>query len=253
MIIQLQKLLLILVRITSFIFLSPGFSFKGLPNTFKVALSVAFSMVVYFTIPDIDIILNLYIFSGFIIKELLFGLALGYVSKLIFGIIEIAGQLIDFQVGFAMAAVYDPTTGAQVSNYGKVYYWISISVFFILDLHHKVIELLIKSFSYIPLIDIKYNSLAIREVINLFSKVFSLAFKLAVPMIIVVLVTDIVLGLISRSIPQINVLMLGMPMKSMIAFILTFVTITWLVNAIGENIYILPKYMEIFLKIFSGS
>lgn len=250
MIIQLQKLLLILVRITSFVFLSPGFSFKGIPNILKVSLSLAFSMIVYFGVGDIGLVENIFVFSLLLVKELVFGLALGYISKLIFGIIEMAGQFIDFQAGFSMASVYDPTVGGQVSSFGKIYYWISISIFFILNLHHKVIESLIKSFTYLPLTELKYNSLGIMEFASLFSKVFGLAFKLAVPMIIVVLVTDIILGLISRSIPQINVLMLGMPMKSMVAFILSLVTLSWLMTRIGNNLSLMPGYMERFIKIF---
>lgn len=249
MVIQLQKLILILMRITSFIFLSPGFSFQGLPNIFKVALSFSFSLVVYFVVPDIPIIPGYFEFALLILKEIVFGLALGYISKLIFGIIDMAGQLIDFQAGFSMASVYDPTAGGQVSNFGKVYYWMSISLFFILDLHHAVIESLIRSFSYVPLTEIGYNKLGVLEVLNLFSKVFELGFKLAVPIVIVVLITDIVLGIISRSIPQINVLMLGMPMKALISFVLTFVTLSWLMDAVARNIALLPGYMERFYRI----
>ncbi len=71
-----------------------------------------------------------YIFFILVIKETLFGLAIGYVTQLIYGIMEIAGQLIDFQVGFSMASVYDPSLGRNASNYGKMYYWLSICVFF---------------------------------------------------------------------------------------------------------------------------
>lgn len=249
MVIQIQKLMLILVRITSFIFLSPGFSFQGLPNIFKFALSFSFSLVVYFVVPDITIIPGYFEFALLILKEVLFGISLGYISKLIFGIIEMAGQLIDFQAGFSMASVYDPTAGTQVSNFGKIYYWMSMSIFFILDLHHKVIEALIESFKYIPLTEVSFNKLAVLEVLNLFSKVFALGFKLAVPMVIVVLITDIILGIISRSIPQINVLMLGMPMKAIISFVLTFVTLSWLMDAMAKNIVLLPGYMERFYQI----
>lgn len=249
MVIQLQKLILILVRITSFIFMSPGFSFQGLPNIFKIALSLSFSLVVYFVVPDILIVESMFQFGILVIKEVIFGIALGYISKLVFGIIDMAGQLVDFQAGFSMASVYDPTAGEQVSNFGKMYYWMSMSIFFIFDLHHKVIGSLIESFKSVPLTEIKYDGLLTLNVLNLFSKVFALGFKLAVPMVIVVLITDIVLGIISRSIPQINVLMLGMPMKAMISFILTFITLSWLMNAMAKNLVLLPGYMNNFFRL----
>ncbi|MGN9165570.1 flagellar biosynthetic protein FliR [Tissierellaceae bacterium HCP3S3_D8] len=253
MIIQLQKLILILVRITAFIILCPSFSFKGLPNIFKVALSFSFSIIVYLVIPDIPIIEDILHFAILVVKEVLFGLAIGYVVQLIYGIIEIAGQLIDFQVGFSMASVYDPIMGKNMSNYGKMYYWLSICVFFLLDMHHKIIDTLIKSFTYVPIASVGFEGFGVLSVITLFSKIFELALNLAAPMIIVVLLTDVVLGIISKTVPQINVLMLGMPLKSMISFTLTMIMLSWLMNSIGNRLGLIPGYLENFFTLFQSS
>ncbi len=91
---------------------------------------------------------------------------------------------------------------------------------FLLDMHHKIIETLIKSFEYIPITTVGFDGFGVLSVITLFSKVFELAVNLAAPMIIVVLVIDAVLGIISKTVPQINVLMLGMPIKSMMSLFL---------------------------------
>lgn len=250
MIIQLQKLMLILVRITSFIFLCPGISFKGLPNTIKIALSFSLSIIIYMIMPEVEMVNGLLYFFTLVIKEALFGLALGYITQLIYGIMEIAGQLIDFQVGFSMASVYDPSMGTTASNYGKVYYWLSICVFFLLDMHHKIIEALIKSFEYVPITTASFQGTSILNIINLFSRVFELALNLAAPMIIVVLITDVVLGIISKTVPQINVLMLGMPVKSMISFFITMIMLSWLMNSIGNGLYLIPRYLESFIPLF---
>lgn len=250
--IQIEKLILILIRITAFIVLSPGFSFRGLPNTIKIAISFSLSIITYMIMPVIEINNSLLYLFILAIKETLFGLSLGYITQLIYGIIEMAGQLIDFQVGFSMASVYDPVLGKSVSNYGRVYYWLSISVFFLLDMHHKVIESLIKSFEYVPIGEIGFQGLTVLNIIKLFSKVFELALNLAAPIIIVVLVTDVVLGIISRTVPQINVLMLGMPVKSMISFIVTMLILSWLMNSIGNNLGLIPGYLERFILLFSG-
>lgn len=250
MIIQLEKLLLILVRITSFIFLCPGFSFSGLPNTVKIALSFSISIILYMILPEIGVISGLFHFVVLIIKETLFGIAMGYITQLVYGIMEIAGQLIDFQVGFSMASVYDPSMGTTASNYGKTYYWLSISIFFLLDMHHRVIETLIKSFEYIPIGTAGFQGLTVLSILNLFSRVFELAVNLAAPMIIVVLVTDVVLGIISRTVPQINVLMLGMPLKSMVSFFITILMLSWLMKTIGNGLYLIPEYMEKIIPLF---
>lgn len=250
MVIQIQKLILILVRITAFIVICPGFSFKGLPNTLKIALSVSLTMMVYAIIPDIETTESLLLLFIWAIKETLFGLGIGYVTNLVFTTMEIAGQLVDFQVGFSMASVFDASMGMQASYYGKIYYWITISVFFLLNMHHIVLETLIKSFNYMPLTMLNLGSFKVEGIVILFSNIFELALNLAAPIIIVVLITDIVLGVISRTVPQINVLMLGMPLKSMVGFVITMFTLSYLMNSITNIIEIMPENMFKFMQLF---
>lgn len=250
MIIQIQKLLLIMARITAFISKVPGFSFKGLPNTFKVGLSVSFSMIVYLMTPDIPIESSLVLFFIYIGKEVLLGLALGYIVELIFGAVEIAGQLVDFQSGFSMGNMFDPSMGKQASYYGRIYYWILLSLFFIFDIHHYLIESIIGSFQYVPAGAVDLGKFNILGVIVLFSRVFEIGFNLAAPMIILVLMTDIVLGIISKSVPQINVLMLGMPIKALVGYLLIFITLPWIMESMGDIIFLIPDYIEKFLSVF---
>lgn len=250
MVIQLQKLILILVRITAFIVVCPGFSFKGLPNTLKVALSVSLSLMIYNLIPDVEITQSFLLFFIWTVKETLFGLSMGYVTNLVFTTMEIAGQLVDFQVGFSMASVFDASMGMQASYFGKIYYWISISVFFLLNMHHIIIETVIKSFDYIPLTVVNMGLFKVEGIVVLFAEVFELALNLAAPIIIVVLITDVVLGVISRTVPQINVLMLGMPLKAMVGFVITMFTFSWLMNAITNIIGLMPEHLYKFMKLF---
>lgn len=249
MVIQLQKLILILIRITAFIVVCPGFSFRGLPNILKIAIATSVSVMIYMITPEMDVTYDLLYFITFIIKETLFGLALGYVTNLIFSTMEIAGMLIDFQVGFSMASVFDPSMGTQASNYGRVYYWLSICIFFLLDMHHKVIEALIKSFEYVPITMVNFSGFSIEGIVNLFSNVFELALNLAAPIIVVMLVTDIVLGIISKTVPQIDVLMLGMPLKAMVSFVITMATLSWIINSIGNIIQLIPENLNNFMRL----
>lgn len=246
--IQFEKLILILVRITAFIVVCPGFSFKGLPNMFKIGLSLSISVIVYTLVPDFYIGGNFYLLIPIAIKETLFGLGMGYITKLVFAAVETAGHLIDFQVGFSMAQVFDPTMGSRSSNYGKLLNWLSLSVFFMLNMHHYMIDSLIRSFEYVPLDSLELNSFGVASIVGLFSHVFELGFNLAVPIIIVVLTTDIVLGVISRTVPQINVLILGMPMKSMISFVVFMLISSWILNSIGNIVSYMPGFIDGFIN-----
>ncbi|MFZ7120945.1 MAG: flagellar biosynthetic protein FliR [Eubacteriaceae bacterium] len=250
MVILLQKFILILVRITAFIVLCPAFSFKGLSNIFKVAFSICVTFVVYMYTPDMEIIGESLVFTLLVIKETLLGLTLGYVTKLLFSIMEIAGQLIDFQIGYSMASVYDPSIGNTASNYGKLYYWMSICIFFILDLHHQVILTIIESFDFIPLTLGTLSGINIESIVYIFGITFSTAFNIAAPMIIVILITDIVMGIIARTVPQINVLMLGMPMKSIVGFFVMMIMLSSLVQTTGNTLLLIPEYLEKILTFF---
>jgi flagellar biosynthetic protein FliR len=250
MIIQVHKLLLILLRITAFIVICPGFSFRGLPNIFKVTLAIGITLMVYTVVPEMAMVGGMFELLMLAIKETVFGLAIGYVTNLVFSAIEIAGQLIDLQVGFSMGSVFDPNLDISASNYGRFYYWLSIMVFFLLDLHHVVINTLIKSFEYVPLNALNYNGASTEAVLRIFSRIFELGLNLAAPMIIVVLLADVILGVISRTVPQINVLMLGMPLKAMVSFFVAMISLSWLMNSLGDILYLIPGYLEGFLNLF---
>lgn len=249
--IYLQKLIFIFARISSFLILFPGISYKSLPGAIKVTISVAISYLVYMITPDIELIDSIFLFGLIIGKEILFGLATGYIMQLIFAITEVAGQFVDFQVGFSMGNTMDPSMGTMASYYGKMYYWMSMAIFFILDVHHHMINAMIKSFEYIPIGMVEINQVPLESVLILFARIFELGLNLAAPMIVVVLMMDIILGIISKSIPQINVLMLGMPIKTAVGFIMTIFLLPWLIESIGYNLSTIPGYMEEFFRIIA--
>ena len=86
----------------------------------------------------------------------------------------------------------------------------------------------------------------------LFARSFELAINLAAPMIIVILVTDVVLGTISKTVPQINVLILGLPLKTMVSFLVSLIMLTWLIGRIGNTVSLMPGYLDDFLSMFIG-
>lgn len=252
MIFQIHKLILILIRMTTFIVVVPGFSYRGIPNTLKIAISGVLSVFIYSTAPELVIEGGLMGFSLLVIKEAIFGLTLGFVVQLLFSAIETAGKLIDFQVGFAMGAVYDPAMGAQASNYGRLYYWLAIAIFFVLDMHNILLLGIMGSFELIPLGSANIYGTGTESMVIVFAEVFEIGINLAAPMIITVLITDVVLGVISRTVPQINVFMLGMPMKSMISFFVFLISLVWVMNYSGEIMGTIPNYMEGFMHLFGS-
>ncbi|WP_034537448.1 flagellar biosynthetic protein FliR [Carnobacterium inhibens] len=248
MTIQLQTIILIFIRITAFIVVSPGFSIKGLPSVAKIALSMGITLAAYSAVPVMEQEAATLFFALLIVKEVLVGIAIGFITKLFFSAVEIAGNLVDFQVGFSMGAVYDPSMGINVSYYGKIYYWLSMCVFYMTNLHHIVIKSLVQSFQYMPISSTNIGSFGVEGMMKLLGIIFELAFNLAAPMIIVALLTEVILGLISRSVPQINVLILGMPLKIVASFVIMLILLPTLVKNIQEILPLMVKYMNEFLQ-----
>lgn len=248
MTIQLQTIILIFIRVTSFIVVSPGFSIKGLPSVAKIALSMGITLATYSAVPVLDQEAGTFFFAILILKEVLLGIAIGFITKLFFSAVEIAGNFVDFQVGFSMGAVYDPSMGINVSYYGKIYYWLSMCVFYLTNLHHIVIKSLIQSFQSMPISSTNIGDFGVEGMMRLLGIIFELAFNLSAPMVIVALLTEVILGLISRSVPQINVLILGMPLKIVASFVIMLILLPTLIENIHEILPLMVKYMNEFIQ-----
>ena len=176
---------------------------------------------------------------------------MGFLSQLVFTGVEMAGQMIDFQVGFSMAQAFDPTFEMMASQYGKLYYWLTLMMVFLTNLHHLLIKGLIESFRLVPIGAVTMEGTTVEGVIKLFALTFEMALHLAAPLVISAMIIDILLGILSRSIPQINVLMMGMPMKTSSSFIMFLLLLP---NTLEYLVKIMPKsiqYMNEFIKAIS--
>lgn len=246
-----QIYFLILVRILSFMIASPLFSLKGMPNLIKIGFSLLLSYILYSVIPAdlVEPSESLLAYGLLISKEVLFGLALGYVINLIFISIQMAGQMVDFQIGFSMATYYDPLSGGKVSLFGNMYYWIGMALFFAVNGHYYLIYSLVQSFELVPLTTLDVQAMNMRAIIDLFSGSFLIAFQIAVPIIIILLLVDVVMGLLARTVPQLNVLILGLPLKVLVGLLSTIVLLPALGNMMVYIIESLPHRVDELLKI----
>lgn len=244
---EIQHVLLLMIRISVFISLCPGFSYSSFPNIAKVALSFSLTLAVASFVP-VSQANSFMLFLILGIKELFVGIALGYITVLFFTAVEMAGTLVDFQVGFSMGAIYDPGLGVHMSNYGRVYYWVMIGLFFFTNIHHHVLRILIQSYEYIPLDHMIFDQFQVEGMVKLFSHVFEIALLLAIPLIIVALLSELTLALISRTVPQINVLILGMPMKTLVSLVFMLFFLSTLMRNIGDVFPEMIRYMNEFIQ-----
>jgi len=241
---------LILMRLTAFMTASPMLSAKGLPNLLKIGFCLVFSYILYLIMPHEVALLHgsLLEFALLAAKEVLFGLGLGYSVNLILVSMQMAGQMVDFQIGLSMAEFYDPLTNSRVSVFGNLYHWIGMTLFFVLNAHHILIYSFVESFELVPLTGIDLGTIDLGAVVDIFSGTFVTAFQIAIPVIFVLLLTDVVMGLLSRAVPQINILMLSLPIKILVGMLALTVILPAIGNMMANAISGLQGRMEEFFQ-----
>lgn len=212
--------LLILVRVTAFFLALPLFSYKTIPSHFKIGFSFFLAFIMFYTVeaPVIPID-GTYILL--LAKEAMVGLFIGLLAYIILAAIQIAGGLIDFQMGFAIANVIDPQTGAQSPLTGQYFYIIALLFLLSVNGHHMLIDGIFYSYDLIPIdtfVPFQNQSIAY-FIIETFNQMFVIAFQMAIPIVGCLFLVDIALGIIARTVPQLNVFVVGLPLKILVSFL----------------------------------
>ncbi len=221
-----ELFLLIFVRMTGLFVIAPIFG-RNMPAYIKIgiALTTAILMASVVKVDNIIEINGYLLYAFYIIKEFIVGLVIGFVSYALFTSIYIAGQIIDMQIGFGMVNVFDPITNIQVPITANLYYMVAMLIFLATNGHHLLIKALYQSFKIVPIGSAGMGSNMKDNIIEIFQQMFSIGFKIAAPIVAAILIADVVLGIISKTIPQMNVFVLGMPLKILVGIVLILITI----------------------------
>ncbi|HXE54872.1 MAG TPA: flagellar biosynthetic protein FliR [Tepidisphaeraceae bacterium] len=146
--------------------------------------------------------------------EMAFGLAMGMVLSFVFVAVQWAGEIIGQQMGFNLGEVFDPQFGSQSSVIGDMYFMFTLVVFLLIGGHRSMIAGVRASFDALPLLSVGINHDILNLVLELFQAATILAIQLAAPVLITMLIVDLVLGLIGRTIPQMNVMSAALSIRA---------------------------------------
>lgn len=226
---QLTLFLLVLVRMTAFFVAAPIFSFRTVPNIFKIGLGFFSALIAFMSIPNEAPIPLDVAFGVMVAKEAIVGLALGFVAALILYTVQIAGGFIDFQMGFAIANVVDPQTGTQVPIIGNFKYMLSILFLLSVNGHHILLDGVMRSYQLLP-VDGMFVSLGTESVAlfitQVLVKIYMIAFQIAMPVVGALFLVDVSMGIIARTVPQLNVFVVGIPLKIFVGFVMILLTLS---------------------------
>lgn len=236
-------MLFIFIRVITF-FSSLNILFpSGTPNTFKVCFSILMSIIISSGV-NIDVnVLNTFDLIRLVAMETVNGLLLGYITNLCFNSLKIAGSLIDQQIGLSMSSIYDPNSKEQATLIENLMYWMGIIIFFSMNGHHKLIIGIQQSFHLIKIGEnlIQNN---FYYIIHVFVQCFTIGFKIAVPVILSLIFTDLIMGLISRSVPQLNVMIIGMPLKMLVGVVFFMIALPFIITEIHNLLNKIPDILD---------
>lgn len=217
------------------IMLAPVFGARGVPALVRLGLAASISVIVYPLIsaakPSIPIELLPYI--AVVIKEVLVGLVIGFVIYTLTAVLQGAGQLIDFQMGFTMGAAIDPVYGVQSPMMGNFQMVLATMLLLSTNAHHYLIAAMLKSYAYIP-INPSILPGHFSFYTQLVANVFALAIQLAMPIFGALLVSDIGVGLLSRTVPQINIFSIVFPVKIIFGLVILYLSIPFFGEAVSH-------------------
>lgn len=249
---QFQTFLVVTSRVAGFIGAIPIFSSAQTPGRVKTALVVATSLVLFPVMKDGVGITNFspYPLVMLLVSELLLGLLLGLVARLIFTAVEFGATVIGYQMGFAAANVFDPTGERQVALISQFQNVFAILIFLAINGHHLFLQTAVMSYDLLPPGQIDFSGDAVPYLMELTSHMFAIGVQFSAPVLAVLLLSGLILGVLSRVFPQLNVFLLSFPINIGTAFIviaLTLPMISTLIrrefDTLGERFLILLNFL----------
>ncbi|RKY89480.1 flagellar type III secretion system protein FliR [candidate division KSB1 bacterium] len=229
------------VRIATILCTVPVFGFNAVPNAVKAGLAFLVSLVMY---PIIDagnfrIPIQLWPFIFLVLKEVTVGLIIGLSTAFLFVGIQMAGQLVGLDMGFGIVNVLDPLTGEQVSIMGQFQYVLALIIFLLMDGHHFFLQAIKASYDVIPVGGVVFSKMISGKIVEMSGKIFIIALKIGGPALAALFLTDFVMGIVARTVPQMNIFIVGFPLKISVGLLIVGLSLPLF-------IYVFDKLVEVF-------
>ncbi len=225
-------------RIGSMFISIPVFSTKAVPARIRIIAAFLITLVIMPVIPAMPDI-ELFSYQGFMvgIQQLVLGITSGFILQMVFSVMLVAGQSIAFSMGLGFASLVDPATGIQVPVVAQIFIITASLLFLSINGHLLLIEMLVRSFTTLPVAEIGLDKSALWHVISWSSQIFAGGVLLALPVLAAILFVNISFGVASRAAPQLQIFGIGFPISIMLGMLLIWV--------------MLPEMLEGFADILS--
>lgn len=214
--------ILVFTRMSAVFLLMPVFGSSNAPLIAKIGLIFFISLIMVPTqleIFDLEVE-SLLALGNLMIMETLIGLSIGFITRIMINAFYLAGSLVDRNMGFAMVFVIGAQDESQLPVSANLYYIFAMMIFLSTNIHHALIKSIHLSYTTMPIGSNPILRLIVFNFTDVLTYTFDIGFRMAAPFILTVLVANVLLGLLSKAMPGMNVFMIGMPLKILVGLIL---------------------------------
>lgn len=225
---ELEYFLLVLTRVSCFIFAAPFFSMNNTPRNVRISLSVFISIILYTVLYPHDVLeySSVFTYTELVLKEAIVGLLLGLSGQFCLMIANFAGQLVDVEIGLSMASTIDPMTKQNVTITGFLYQYAFTLLLIVTGMYRYLLQALADTFVLIP---VGKATFIMKELYDSFLALMSdyilLGFRIALPVFCTILILNSILGVMAKVSPQMNMFSVGLQLKVLTGLAVLFVTV----------------------------
>jgi len=232
-----ELFLLILVRITGFIYTAPFFSLKNMPTHVKTGLSIFLAVIMFYTAPtDTLEYVGVIGYAMLVVAEAILGLVMGFFANIAYYIVSFAGNIIDMEIGFSMVNELDPITMIQTTITSNLYGYLVLLMMMITNLHHYFLKAIIDSFQVIKIGEVVLNPGIYQLMVRFITNYFVIGFRIVLPIFASILVVNTILAILAKVAPHMNMFVIGMQLK-LIVGLLVLTMIIELIPSVADFIF----------------
>lgn len=245
---DLEYFLLILVRVSCFVYVAPFFSLTGVPNQVKIGISFFTSLLLYETLTPAEVAITYNTVMGYaviVMKEAVVGLILGFGATLCSAIVNFAGSITDMEIGLSMVNVLDPTTKQNTSISGVYYQYVVMLMLIASGMYRYLLGAIADSFTLIPINGAVFHQESLlATIVDFISDYILIGFRICLPVFCVIMILNAVLGILAKVSPQMNMFAVGIQLKVLAGLTAMFLT-TGMLPGAADFVYQEMKKMVV--------
>jgi flagellar biosynthetic protein FliR len=232
---EILRFVIVLMRVTGLMLFAPFFSSQSIPTQSRIIFALLLSLALTPVLPlkMIPHDLGLSAIVPIFLSEIMFGVILGLAASFVFAGVQFAGQVISFQLGFSLINLIDPQSNVEAPVFSFLQNYIALLFFLLMNGHHWFLLAVNESFTSLPVGGIHLSAPIMESMIHLSAQILIIGLRIAGPVIAISVITDVVMGVIGRASPQVNIMIVGMPLKLLVGF-----------ACLSFSFYFVPRLLE---------